>query len=233
MTDVSSTKKKSRDTEIYGQVFDALLEQKLAPGTRLSEDKLGQVFGVSRTIIRKVLQRLEHEGVVEIHRNRGAIVANTSNEQVKQTFDARRIIELAVVQQACQTLTPAHAEQLRLIINEEQQARAEGDEGRALRLSGEWHLVLAKHCGNEFLARFARSLVSRCSLIIAQYESAESVAHKLCPRDEHTDILNAIIDKDAETATRLMHDHIQHIEDKIEIRSNKKEPDLAQIFGEG
>ncbi len=230
MTDVNIAKTQSRDAAIYGKVFDALLEQKLAPGTRLSEDKLGQVFGVSRTIIRKVLQRLEHEGVVEIHRNRGAIVANTSYEQAKQTFEARRTVELAVVQQACKHIQPKHIEQLRLITIEEQQARSEGDQGRALRLSGEWHLLLAEFCGNEFLARFSRSLVSRCSLIIAQYEVD---THKLCPQDEHTDILNAIIKKDEKAATRLMHAHIQHIESKIDIRDNKEEPDLAKIFAEG
>lgn len=229
MTDASTGKTPSRDTAIYGKVLDALLEQKLAPGTRLSEDKLGQVFGVSRTIIRKVLQRLEHEGVVEIHRNRGAIVATTSYDQAKQTFEARRIIECAVVQQACKGIQTKHSEQLRRLIDEEQEARSEGDDGRAIRLSGEFHLTLAEFCGNEFLARFSRSLVPRCSLIIAQYEVN---THDMCPQDDHTDILNAIINNDEETATRLMLRHIQHIEGTIEIQDNKRELDLAEIFAD-
>jgi DNA-binding GntR family transcriptional regulator len=226
MIDKKTAKNRTRDATIYEQVFDALLEQKLAPGTRLSEDKLGQVFGVSRTIIRKVLQRLEHEGVVEIHHNRGASVANTSLTQARQTFEARRIIELAVVHKACENIQPEHIEQLQQIIAREQKARSEGDRGRALRLSGEWHLLLANLCGNEFLARFARSLVSRCSLIIAQYETNNNI----CPQEEHTDILNAIIRNDAETAARLMSEHIQHIEDKTELKDEAPEPDLAEIF---
>lgn len=229
MTDTNATKTAtpSRDSEIYAQVFDALLEQKLAPGTRLSEDKLGQVFSVSRTIIRKVLQRLEHEGVVEIHRNRGAIVANTSYEQAQQTFEARRVIELAIIRLACENIKPQHIEQLQQLMADTQTARMEGDRGRSLRLSGEWHLVLAELAGNEFLARFARSLISRCSLIIAQYEVDTD---KLCPQDEHTDILEAIIAKDEKLAGRLMLEHIKHIEDKIEITNEKPTPDLAQIF---
>lgn len=229
MTDDKTAKTQTRDAEIYGKVFDALLEQKLAPGTRLSEDKLGQVFGVSRTIIRKVLQRLEHEGVVEIHHNRGASVANTSFTQARQTFEARRIIELAVVRQACENIRPEHIKQLQQIIKKEQKARTEGDRGRALRLSGEWHLLLANYCGNEFLSGFARSLVSRCSLIIAQYETSSDI----CPQDEHADILAAIVRNDPETATRLMEEHIQHIEDKTEIKDVDPGPDLAEIFGEG
>lgn len=228
MTEEQTTQPKARDESIYEQVFDALLERKLAPGTRLSEDKLGQVFGVSRTIIRKVLQRLEHEGVVEIHHNRGASVANTTPAQARQTFEARRIIELAVVRKVCKSIQPAAVTELQQLISEEQQARQNGDRARALRMSGEWHLLLANACGNEFLARFSRSLVSRCSLIIAQYEIN---SHRLCPQDEHGAIMQAIIDNDPDTATRLMDEHIQHIEDKTEIRDVAPETDLAQIFG--
>ncbi|MEZ5534281.1 MAG: GntR family transcriptional regulator [Thiolinea sp.] len=228
MTDEKTAKTKTRDAKIYEKVFDALLEQKLAPGTRLSEDKLGQVFGVSRTIIRKVLQRLEHEGVVEIHHNRGASVANTTYEQAIQTFEARHIIEQAVVRNACKNIQPEHIKKLKQLIHKEQKTRAEGDRARALRLSGEWHLELANACGNEFLARFARSLVSRCSLIIAQYETNSQI----CPQDEHSNILEAIMRNDPETATRLMEEHIQHIEDKTDISNKGDEPDLAEIFGQ-
>lgn len=216
-----------RDSQIYEQVFDALLEQKLAPGTHLSEDKLGQVFGVSRTIIRKVLQRLAHEGVVEIHRNRGANIAHTSPTQVTQAFSARQAIEAAVIESACQHIKAKQLKHLQSIIDDEQLARQELDHGRALRLSGEWHLLLAEYCGNEFLAGFARSLISRCSLIIAQYEVADS---KLCPQDEHSEILTAIAAGDCTRAKALMAQHIQHIAAKIDITPTQAQPDLAQIF---
>ena len=137
MSEVSHSLELSRDHLIYERVFDAILEQRLAPGTRLSEDKLGQVFGVSRTIIRQVLQRLEHEGVVEIHRNRGASVANTTAEQARQAFAARQAIERAIVLSACDHLQPEAVQVLHAIIQAEQAALQANDRGRALRLSGE------------------------------------------------------------------------------------------------
>ena len=156
-----SSDQRARDEVIYERVFDAILEQRLAPGTRLSEDKLGQVFGVSRTIIRKVLQRLEHEGVVEIHRNRGASVANTTAEQARQVLVARQAIERAIVLSACEHIQAEDLQRLQLLIQAEQAAIQAQDRGRALRLSGELHLQLAEACGNEFLANFARMMVSR------------------------------------------------------------------------
>jgi len=217
----------ARDEAIYERVFDAILEQRLAPGTRLSEDKLGQVFGVSRTIVRKVLQRLEHEGVVEIHRNRGASVASTTAQQARQVFAARRVIERAVVTEACGCISQSGLLHLRAIIAAEQDAIHHQDRGRALRLSGELHLRLADACGNGFLAGFARSLVSRCSLVIAQYETHAS---PLCSTDEHAQILDAIAAGDSALAVALMDEHISHIENKLSLSDDVPTLDLADIF---
>lgn len=229
MNQLDSSHERGRNELIYERVFDAILEQRLAPGTRLSEDKLGQVFGVSRTIIRQVLQRLEHEGVVEIHRNRGASVASTSADQARQAFAARQVIERAIVLSACEYLQPEDVQLLHTIIRAEQVALQANDRGRALRLSGELHLKLAERCGNEFLAHFARAMVSRCSLIIAQYEAQ---AHELCSTDEHTEIIHAIANKNAELAVRLMDAHIQHIEAKLVLSQPPVNQDLAVIFAE-
>jgi DNA-binding FadR family transcriptional regulator len=54
----------TQDDIVYAHIFEAILEQRLAPGTKLSEEALGEIFGVSRTIIRRALSRLAHESVV-------------------------------------------------------------------------------------------------------------------------------------------------------------------------
>lgn len=217
-----------KDADIYEQVFDAILEQRLIPGTRLSEDKLGQLFGVSRTIIRAVLQRLAYEGVVEIQRHQGAVIARTSAEQTQQVFAARKALELEVVRNACRGLSNEQFRHLRGLIREEQEALAQHDHGRALRLSGELHLQLAEYSGNAFLAGFLRSLVSRCSLIIAQYEAADPHS---CLHTEHDAILDAIETADEALAVSLMAAHIGHIEAKIDVREKTAAPDLSVIFG--
>lgn len=216
-----------KDANIYEQVFDAILEQRLIPGTRLSEDKLGQLFGVSRTIVRTVLQRLAFEGVVEIQRHQGAIIARTTAEQARQVFAARKAVELEVVRNACRHISAVQLEHLHALVWEEQEARGQQDHGRALRLSGELHLYLAEYCGNEFLAGFLRSLVSRCSLIIAQYEAADRHS---CPPTEHGAILEAIGAGDEALAVKLMAAHIDHIEAKIDVREKTAPPDLSAIF---
>src|SRR3546814_5492078 len=69
-TKTGKTRTGTQDDIVYAHIFDAILEQRLAPGTKLSEEALGEIFGVSRTIIRRALSRLAHEGVVLLRPNR-------------------------------------------------------------------------------------------------------------------------------------------------------------------
>jgi len=155
------------------------------------------------------------------------MVAHTSSTQVGQLFEARRCIERAITRNACTRVTPEQVGQLRELVRQEQQALDEQDRGRALRLSGELHLVLAEYCGNEFLAGFARSLVSRCSLAIAQYEMA---GHNPCSCEEHNRILDAISSGDADQASRLMDEHILQIHTRIRIREETADDPPEDIF---
>ena len=66
------------EERVYQREFDAILEQRLSPGTKLNEEGLAQIFSVSRTVIRKALSRLTHEGVVETRKNKGTTVASTT-----------------------------------------------------------------------------------------------------------------------------------------------------------
>ncbi len=84
---------------ICDAVRTAILERRLAPGTKLQEIALGEFFGVSRTIARQALRRLAHEGIVALRDRRVAVVARPSAAEVANVFAARRAIEVAVVEQ--------------------------------------------------------------------------------------------------------------------------------------
>lgn len=212
---------------IYAHLFDAILEHRLAPGIKLSEEALGNIFGVSRTIIRRELLQLAHEGVVSMRPNRGAMVANPSAKEARQILHARRIIERAVTELAVQNATEKQIEGLRAMIIEEQNCFARGETGTAIRLSGEFHLKLAEAADNGPLIGFQRSLVSQTSLIIAQYEKA-TPSH--CSFDEHNSLLDAIAARDTGKAVALMMSHMDHIEAKLKFDNESTKNDLHAIF---
>ncbi|MEM9575313.1 MAG: GntR family transcriptional regulator, partial [Pseudomonadota bacterium] len=71
----------------------AILEHRLPPGTKLSEDEIGEVYGVSRTIVRSALQSLAHDQLVTIEKHRGAFVARPTIREAHEVFEGRALIE--------------------------------------------------------------------------------------------------------------------------------------------
>ena len=216
------------DEHVYQRVFDAILEQRLPPGTKLNEAELAKIFTVSRTVIRKALTRLTHDGVVETKKNKGTTIAFATPPEAHAVFEARRVTEAAIVKLACQKITEDDAESLRELIDRELAAESAGDHGKALRLSGEFHFKIAEIAANPPLAGFVRNLVSRVSLIIAQFETPGVPRCHL--QNEHYELVNAMQARDEDRAEALMVEHVRHIEDKIDFYRVKEAVPLREIF---
>ena len=130
------------DADIYERVVSAILDHRLPPGTKLVEDKLATAFGVSRTRIRPVLVRLANEQVVTLTPNRGATIAQPSEKEAREVFEVRRLIEPTLVELFIANATAADMAQLKACIDDEEAAREAGDMRRAIRLSGDFHLII-------------------------------------------------------------------------------------------
>lgn len=217
----------NRADRIYGHVFDAILEQRLPPGTRLSEEGLGEIFGVSRTVIRKTLLRLEHEGVIAVRRHHGAMVATPTPQDARQILDARIVAELAIVRRSARAITREQIIELKELVAEERVSFERGDRGAGIRLSGEFHMLLALVANNAPLAQFVRGLISQTSLIISQYEIPGS---NICSYDEHASLIEVIEGGDEERAAAAMERHLSHIDERLNLNGGKASPDLRAVF---
>ncbi|KAF1027574.1 MAG: HTH-type transcriptional repressor RspR [Pseudomonas sp.] len=204
--------KKPSVDDIYPRLFDAILEQRLAPASRLTEEGLGAAFGVSRSVIRRVLAKLSHQQVVILRPNQRAQVAAPDARQTRQILEARRLTEITVVQLACDQAKPAQLRQLRELIARERACIEQEQRAPAIRLSGEFHLQLAAIAGNRPLAQFLNSLVPLTSLIIARYEAQ---ACTYCAWQEHVAIVDALEQRDASRAVTLMTRHLDHLEARL------------------
>ncbi|MGY2139121.1 GntR family transcriptional regulator [Pseudomonas reactans] len=204
--------KKPSVDDIYPRLFDAILEQRIAPASRFTEEGLGEIFGVSRSVIRRVLAKLSHQQVIILRPNQRAQVAAPDTQQARQILQARRLTEITVVQLACAQATPVQIRQLRELIARERDYIERDQRGPAIRLSGEFHLQLAAMARNAPLAQFLNSLVPLTSLIIAQFEAK---ACTYCAWQEHAAIVDALERRESTTAVALMTQHLDHLESKL------------------
>jgi DNA-binding GntR family transcriptional regulator len=213
--------------EIYERIYVAILEHRLQPGTKLGEERMADIFGVSRARIREVLARLAHEQIVELFPQRGAYVAKPTTEQARDVFEARRLIEPAVVRRLVDTLTPEKIQRLRQHVELEADARRRGDKRAVIRLSGEFHTLLAEMAGNSALARSMRELCMLTCLTIFLYDAPTAQS---CRDDEHQMIIDAVAKRDRARAEKIMLDHLDHIESSLQLDHSNGEADLEAIF---
>src|SRR5579863_8809906 len=211
---------------IATNIRDAILEHRLAPGAKLTEAQLCEVFDVKRGPIRQALAQLATDHLVDLEPNRGAFVASPSLQEVHEVFDMRRIIELAVVERIAQGHGTRRLKAISANIGRERRAFESHDFSSWIRLSGEFHTELASLTGNTVLCECLSGLVARSTLISALYES---LGQSSCSFEDHEQILVALDAGDALKATELMARHLQEVELKMLDRPARGAVDLHEV----
>jgi len=216
------------DEEIVERLMAAILEHRLPPGTKLGEDRLAETFGVSRTRIRQVIFRLAGEKVVKQIANRGAFVAEPTVEEARDVFDARAAIEPLLAGRVAGRAAAAEVARLREHVTREQAAHQTDDLRAQIKLSGEFHTLVADMAGNAVLAATLRELVARSSLIIAVYGTRGGSD---CAADEHLRLVDAVRRRDAAQASKVMREHLAHVERTLDLQTRPSaEIDLRAVL---
>lgn len=203
---------------IFAAVRESIVSRKLAPGTKLTEDTIAETFGSGRGPVRWALARLQDEGLVTLVPNRGAFVAEPALDEAKNLFGARRILEGGIVRCLCGG-APGHLRPLLACIEAEDRAHEAGDEADALRLSGDFHLIMAGLTGNPIIETMLRELVSRTILAIGTHQRAGTSG---CRTHEHRRLLALMEAGDAEGAIREMDAHLQALETGLDLMPSGK-----------
>ena len=207
--------------DIVAQLTDAVHEHRVQPGTKLREDEVGDIFGVSRTLVREALRSMEHEGLVTIERNKGAFVAKPTPKEAREVFEARALLEPSTARAAAERATPKDIALLEQHIRDEHAALDRGEAGLALKLSGAFHVSIARIADQKTIEQFLRQLVSRSSLVIALYWRRRNA---LCESHAHHALVEALRQADGETAEDLMKGHLLDLLSQLDLSDRLQGP---------
>lgn len=194
-------------------ILSAILAGRIDPGTRLGEQKLADLFGVSRTRVREAMMRLETRGVVQVSARRGWYVVEPSAEEAREAFQTRRVIETGLLQ-TVREVPPQVLASLKEHVAIEREAIQTGDVSSRACLLGDFHIHLADALGNRLLTEIIRDLTARTTLISMLYqptEKAEESSH------DHEGIVAAMEAGDLAEAARLMDEHIGKVEAGLDL----------------
>ena len=204
---------------MYRQILDVVLSQRLRPGARLTELALADIFSIGRSTVRDVLQRLSFEGVIDLRANRGATVSAPTPDEVRDLFEARRVIECELVARAAgavrrEEVAPVTVEKLADLTVAEAEHVAAARRGAALRLACEFHLELARFGGVPPLHDALKRQVVRTALAIGLYERP---VHAFDAALSRRSLLEPVVAGDARAARRVTRVHLDALERSLDL----------------
>jgi DNA-binding GntR family transcriptional regulator len=210
-------------SDISKRIIEAVMAQKLAPGARLGEQPLAMLFDCSRTIVREALMRLAARGIVTVSARRGWYVIEPSEDEAREAFEARRVIETGLIR-SMKTVDKTAIKQLKSHLTREKAALKDTDVGVRSYLLGDFHVCLAECLGNSLLADTLRDFTARTTLIAMLYQSSHDAAQSC---DEHVQIVDALEQGELARAEALMSAHIGSVQAALRLHAST-DP-LAQL----
>ncbi|MGL6019045.1 MAG: GntR family transcriptional regulator [Gibbsiella quercinecans] len=220
-----------KDDHIYNALVKAIVEHRLLPGNKLPEEALAETFGVSRTGIRRVLQRLAAVQLVTQLPKRGAQVATPGEAEARDVFTTRKMLECANLPQIVANCRAEHLLMIETIVAQEKQAHQNQDGAAAIRLSAAFHVQLQAIAGNGVLTETVSQLTLRSSLAIAAYGTPWQQG---CRCHDHSDLLALLRAGDTSGLAAQMAHHFDDIVASLRFTHDLDgTPDFASIFAAG
>ncbi|RQS12217.1 GntR family transcriptional regulator [Burkholderia sp. Bp8998] len=188
---------------VAASLREMIVNGELQAGERLVERDLAERFGISRIPMREAIQRLEREGLLEIFRNRGAVVRMLSASDVREIYDMRALLEGDAIHRSVKRLddeTLARAELVHRLLGESNVSRRQGE------LNREFHALLYSCCGNERQLKAIAELRSQ----VERYERLQATLLADTPsfQVEHNEILQACRERNARAARAMTVAHL-------------------------
>lgn len=175
-------------------------------GQVLSERKISEELGVSKSPVREALAQLRDEGLVHIEPQKGARVFTLSEEEVIQICDFRQAMESASFELALQRDPTGLAKDMDRVVRKMAAKKNQGDEDAYIALANEFHQLIFEHAGNDYLtASYTRYVGKIASL---QKLLSNLPKHTDLSFDEHKAIAEAVHNGDLMEIKALLAEHI-------------------------
>jgi len=201
-----------------GEQLDAALEQAiiqgiLKPGQRINPDEIAEQYGVSRIPVREALRSLGANGWVDIRPRHGAYVRKRSAEELFQLFEVRGVLEAVAARSAAARRTPEQLAELSDLAARCLAAAQQGNrDSEVASLNAAFHQAVARASGNEVLASMLDHLGKR----VRWYFTAVVPVRGAASAHEHVELVEAVRDRDADAAERIVHAHLNATREVLE-----------------
>jgi len=199
--------RKSTSAEgVAGWIRERIRRGRFVPGQRLVEADIVEALGASRSKVREALQRLEAEGLVTIEEFRGASVRRIGPDEVRAIYRTRMVLEGLAAAEFAAAAEPKLKRRLAEIQEAMNGWKDGGGQDRFAALNTEWHELIVRGSGNQYLVQFLpRLTIPVYRLLFASFYTEDRIESA---NADHRKITAAILDGRADDAETEMRRHI-------------------------
>ncbi|CAN5733789.1 GntR family transcriptional regulator [soil metagenome] len=230
-TVLEPTEKRVLADDVASRLRGAILHGHFAPGERLREERLAQALGVSRGPVREALTELERQGLVVIFRNRGAVVAQLSAEDLEELYTLRLAIEVLAVRRAARLASEEEIARLAAIVDEIAVMLYQGiSESAAAELDLEFHDLIYAAARHRRLQETWANMRSQIHILLLSRNVANWDFRELV-LTSHADIMNAIRDRDEDRAAATIEEHLAGSYERVARSVSEREASKSREEG--
>lgn len=193
--------------QAYEQLKAMLLDGTYPPGTFLSERKLAQQLGMSKTPVRAALERVEQEGFITVSPQQGIVVRELSLREIREHYEIRLALESYIVARLAGNLNGAQLGQLEENLAGQKRCIEENDTQGHVAYDRDFHILLAHFLDNQEIVRVMEHQRDKAYRITTQI-SVNYPPRMQASYEEHLAIFTAIRDGDGETAVAALQHHL-------------------------
>jgi len=191
---------------VIQSITEAVRMGRLVPGQRLVEAEFTRNMGVSRGTVREAFARLVSDGLLNFERHRGVTVRLMTRKQVDDLFDVRASLEGLAVRLAVPRLN-ADPERMLDLMDKLNAAEEEKNLSDFSKYNKEFHKLFRVGADNDLLAEMNEKFAS--SVYGLQFRVMMDVSRVLATNQDHRDVVQAVIDNNADAAEAAMRRHIE------------------------
>jgi DNA-binding GntR family transcriptional regulator len=191
----------------------AILEGRYPLGSRLDQQMLADELGASIIPVREGLRQMEAEGLVQITPHVGAFVIKPTDEEVREVYRLRAVLEAFATKEAVPALTADDITELEASFKELARLGRSHAYDRWSQVNREWHFKLYGAARSPLLLQFIGTLWDRCRLTSHAY--ARDISHRSASNDDHSRIMKAVRQRDADLAAEIIAAHVRSAMDDL------------------
>ncbi|MEV4355100.1 GntR family transcriptional regulator [Nonomuraea sp. NPDC003707] len=209
--------------QLYWVLQKRIVHGEMRPGQRIDIQALIDEFGISKTPVRDALNRLEYDGLVRSKQRSGTYVVTPTIDDVTEFCQLRKAVEWICTGLATETMPESVLRDLRDEIVEAENATKKGDLQPFLDSDFRLHRTIIAWAGNERLMRVRLSVEPFLKWI--QVLGATGIDRAALSTKRHLEIVDAMLDRDAEAASAFAALHVDEVE-------TATKEDLPKVLGE-